>query len=109
MVKNKPLFLAEHSWVKEKTPAIMKGIVEFFLQIEAGVRPEGMPETAKLCTAYMMSGERAICIWEADHTETLEKMFVAMLEIFPAKTVVTSMVQAYPPGPGLYAIMSQMM
>jgi hypothetical protein len=109
MVKNMPMFLAEHSWVKEKTPAMMKGIVDFLLQLEAGVRPEGVPETVTLCAVYTMPGERAICIWEADHTETLEKMFVALLEILPAKTVVTPMLQAYPPGPGLYAIMSQMM
>jgi hypothetical protein len=57
----------------------------------------------------MMPGEQAICIWEADHTDTLEKMFVALLEILPAKTNVTPILQAYPPGPGLYAIMSQMM
>lgn len=104
-----PLFLAEHSWVKEKTPTVMKTIVETFMQLEAGVRPEGWPETVKLCATYMMPGEQAICIWEADHTETLENMFVAMLEMLPAKTKVTPMVQAYPPGPGLYAIMSQMM
>ena len=73
------------------------------------LRPEVLPENVKLCAAYMLPGERAICIWEADHTETLENMFVALLDIFPAKTVVTPMLQAYPPGPGLYAIMSQMM
>lgn len=104
-----PLFLAEHSWVKEKTPAIMKGIVGAFMQLSAGVQPEGWPETVKLCATYTMPGERAICIWEADKAETLEKMFTAMLETLPAKTKITPMVQAYPPGPGLYIMMSQML
>jgi hypothetical protein len=104
-----PMFVAEHSWVKEKTPTIMKAIVESLMQLGAGVQPTGWPETVKLCAVYTMPGERAICIWEADHTETLEKMFVALLDILPAKTVVTPMLQAYPPSPSLYAIMSQMM
>jgi len=100
---NMPLFLAEHTWEKEKTPVIYKGSFNVMLQ------PEGFPETVKLCTSYVLPGERAICIWEADKAETLENMFKAMLDVFPAETKITPILQSYPPGPDLYVLMAQLM
>lgn len=98
-----PLFLAEHSWEKEKTPAVFKGSLDHVM------RPEGLPETVKLCTSYMLPGERAICIWEADKAETLENMFKAKIDALPVKTKITPIRQSYPPGPDLYVMMAQLM
>jgi len=97
------LFLAEHTWEKEKTPAIWKGGLDLLM------RPEVLPETVKLCATYNLPGERGICIWEADKAETLENMFKAMIDAYPAETKVTPIVQLYPPSPDLYMMMAQLM
>ncbi len=116
-----PLFLAEHSWEKEKTPVVMKRVIHYFRGITAGLPPQDFPEgtfpeTVKLCATYILPDERAICIWEADKLETLEKSFKAMgrgafwsPDFFPAKTKITPIVQAYPPSPDLYITISQLM
>ena len=104
-----PMFLADHTWKKEQTPSIMKGLVASFMGLAAGVRPEQWPKTVNLCATYALAGEcRAICIWEADKAETLVNMFKKMEATFPVKTIITPIAQVYPPGPGLYAWIAQM-
>jgi hypothetical protein len=104
-----PLFLAKHSWKKEQGPAITKAVIQSFIGVASGTPPEQWPETVSLCFTYMLPEEQAICIWTADKAETLENMFTAMLDIFPAKTTITPIVQAYPPSGDLYVMMAQMM
>jgi len=103
------LFLAEHNWKKEKTPAVIKALGGAFTRLAAGVRPERWPETVNLCVTYLLPGERVICIWEADKAETLENMFKTMRDAFPVETKITPIAQVYPPGPGLYTVIAQML
>jgi hypothetical protein len=103
-----PLFLADHTWEKKNTTVVTSAIIGSFMELSAGKRPKGWSETACLCASYQLPGERAICIWEADKAETLEKMFKSLKDAFPAETKIIPLVQVYPPGPGLYELMAKM-
>jgi len=104
-----PLFLAEHNWKKEKTPTAIKAMGGAFMELAAGVHPKDWPKTVCLCATYMLPGERAICVWEADKAETLENMFKALRDTFPVETKITPIAQVYPPGPGLYTVIAQLL
>ncbi len=103
-----PLFLADHTWEKKNTAATNTAMIGAFMDLSAGKRPKGWPETVCLCATYQMPGEHAICIWEADKAQTLEKMFKDLIKEFPVVTKITPLVQIYPPGPGLYELAAKM-
>ena len=78
------------------------------MQLGAGVQPEGWPARVKLLVTYELPGQRAVCIWKADKPEILENMFMAMMEVFPAETKITPIIQLYPPSPDLYKVITNL-
>jgi hypothetical protein len=69
-----PLFFNE-VWLKDMSPPVMKGVVDFLGKLRKGIKPHNLPENLKLVAGPWLSNEEAkvYFVFEIDDpTKTFE-------------------------------------
>ena len=85
-----PLFLAEHTWAKDKTLEVMQAAQPLFTG-------ENLPTNVKLHATYLyVEKQKAVCVWESDNIDTLVEIFDAMKDVLPCKNTFSPITQIYP-------------